>query len=341
VPNLSRRKHIVVCGSGYAGLTAAAALKDLVRDEHDVTVVSKDRRFVDTRSLVWLPFGLRRKEDICFDVGEPLTDQGIRFRHAEVTRISVDQRSVVTKSGSLTYDYLLIATGSRPNHAAIPGLGPRGYTQSISTLTEAEQARATFDRFVQNPGPVVVGAAQGATLVGCEREFLLTMAHQLAQRGLAERASLTYLGVNATSTSSASPAHASDARRHLFGQLGVRTVADAAIARIEPEAIHLSDGRVLPFAYAMLRSPVLGADVIRACRAVSDAEGFVQVNALLQSPTFPDVFAAGSAVTMHRPILGYPSGGARAASEVCGGMAMTAARNLVAHMTGASLTPFS
>jgi sulfide:quinone oxidoreductase len=182
-----KRNHIVVVGSSFAGFTAALELKKRLGDRHDVTVLSKSEQFLFMPSLIWVPFGLRGREDITFDVRAPLERHGVRFRHVEVTRLSLENRTVRTKDGDETYDYLLIATGPKPNYAAVPGLGPRGYTQSIMTLPEATHARTAFERFLDAPGPVVVGAAQGASCFNAAYEFLFNMAHQLKKRSAFER----------------------------------------------------------------------------------------------------------------------------------------------------------
>lgn len=333
------RQRIVVLGAGRAGYTAAIALKDLVGDRHDVTTISTNHRVVDARSLVSLSFGLRAKEDISFDVSHSFAARGVRFLHAEVDRISLDNRSVVTKQGNEGYDYLLIATGATPNHAAIPGLGPRGYTQSIVTLAEAEKARMTFDRFLDKPGPVVVGALPGATRVGDDCEFLITLAHQLKQRRIAQRAPLTYLTSAEAPAPSIKRSQGSAIRDGLFGQLGIRTITHAGLERVEPDALHLSDGRTLPFSYAMVLPPMLGAGMVRACQPLSDSGGFVRVNELLQTPTHPEIFAAGSAVAMDRSAVGSWSEDAPMMLELSQRMAAVAARNLVARIEGELLVP--
>jgi sulfide:quinone oxidoreductase len=67
---------------------------------------------------------------------------------------------------SITYDYLVIATGPDLAFDEIPGLGPQGFTQSICQVEHAEHAAAAFEKFCKNPGPIVVGAVQGASCFG-------------------------------------------------------------------------------------------------------------------------------------------------------------------------------
>ena len=71
----------------------------------------------------------------------------------------------------MPYDYLVIATGPDLAFEEIEGLGPKGFTQSICHVDHAEKAKAQFERFVNNPVPIVVGAAQGASCFGPAYEF--------------------------------------------------------------------------------------------------------------------------------------------------------------------------
>jgi sulfide:quinone oxidoreductase len=325
-----RRKHILVIGSNFAGFTAASELKEKLCQQHDVTVISKTDQFLFTPSLIWIPFGLRTRDDITFDVRAPLEQRGIRFRLDEVTRLDLARRSVMTRSGPEQYDYLVIATGPKPNYGAVPGLGPRGYTQSITSLAAAEMARTAYQRFLAAPGPVVVGSVQGAACVIAAYEFLFSMACELRKAGLAAKVPLTYL------TGEPCLAHfraggfdsATEVAERFLDELQIRAVTGAAVRRILPGEIHLADGQILPFAYAMLMPPFLGVDAVRACDRITTASGFVRVNPYCQSDAYPEVFAAGAAVAIEQ------SGPPVSPED----MAKLVAHNIAARIAGQEMT---
>ncbi|MBS1152203.1 MAG: sqr [Myxococcaceae bacterium] len=278
------RKRIVIIGSNFAGFTAAVALKGLLRSAHDVTVISRFDQFVFHPSLIRLPFGARTAQQAAFPVRPTFAEQGIAFRDEGALKLDLAGHKVITPTTEERYDFLVIATGAKPNYGAVPGLGPRGYTQSIMTLAEAEQARGAFETFLKAPGPVVIGDVQDSSCRQPAYEFLLNMERVLDQRGLSSQVPLTHL--------TSGPKLAAE---------GLNVIANAAVAEISPRQIRLADGRTLPFAYSMLLPSFLGVDVVRACEKITDAAGFVRVNAFNQTDAHPEVFAAGAAVAAGPP----------------------------------------
>lgn len=75
--------RIVVLGGSFAGLTAALELKRLLKEQAEVTLISKQDHFVFIPSLIWVPSGWREPEDISFKLQPTLNERGIMFLHVE------------------------------------------------------------------------------------------------------------------------------------------------------------------------------------------------------------------------------------------------------------------
>ena len=134
-------KLVLVIGGNFGGLTAALEVKAELGRDVDVTVVSATERFLFNPSLIWLPFGKRSAGQITFPLWPVFDAHGIGFVHAEATAIDPAARTVAAAGGSYGYDYLVVATGFRNKFDVVPGLGPDGYAQTITTLADAERAR--------------------------------------------------------------------------------------------------------------------------------------------------------------------------------------------------------
>ncbi len=122
--------HIVILGSGFGALTAIKQIrKSGIAAE--ITVVSPHNRLTYLPSLIWMPSGLRKASDIEVDLGNFFAREKVKWHQGSVTGVSDGGRSVETDTGSLSNDYLIIATGGRyiqklpgiKEHAIIPCQG--------------------------------------------------------------------------------------------------------------------------------------------------------------------------------------------------------------------------
>jgi sulfide:quinone oxidoreductase len=295
------RSRIVVVGSSFAGYTAALSLKRQLGDAHDVVVIAESDEFLFSPALALVPFGLRDRDAISFPVRVAFDKAHIVFKQAPVVALDVAARRVKTAVAFEAYDYLVLATGARPEFDAGSGLDPNtGFVQSILTWDDACRARVAFDLLVRKPGPIVVGALPNASCLDMVYEFLFTLVHQLPKRGLASRAPITfvtpepyvgYLGVGGVSAT----AKTVDA---FFRKHDVTAITNASVVRAERGALHLGDGRVLPSAFSMLGPPSMGATAVRTSPVATDESGFVRVDEYYRTLDYPEVFAAGAAVAL-------------------------------------------
>lgn len=331
----SIKPRLVVLGGGVAGLTAAYELRRRLGDRAEITVVSESDRFTLGPALLWVPFG-RSTGAISFPIKVGLTRRGIRFVHARVDRVEAERRVVCAKEEEIPYDYLLIATGPRADGTAIPGVsGQFNATSSIWSETTAVDARHELERFLARPGPVVVGAAQGAAYLSAAYEFALTLDHALRRRGARDRATITfvtpepYLG----HLDSSVPA-ARRAVERLFAERGITAITAASIERVDCAGVHLHDGPTLPAQYSMIIPPFTGAIGIWKSPGLTDERGFVPVDATYRHPHHPQVYAAGLAACL------TPSPAAPVSLPKTGylsmAMARVAAQNIAAEITGAA-----
>lgn len=330
-------KHVVVIGGNFAGLTAALELKHLLAQEVAVTVVSKSDKFLFVPSLIWVPFGKRQPKDITFDIAPVLEAHGVEFVLDEANQIDTAAQQVHTNEGSYAYDYLVVASGFKPQFEVIPGMDPgKDSYYCLTSLDQALRAQEGWKQFLDKPGPVVIGATQGAGCFGAAYEFLFNFAYELKKKRLQTKAPLTFV------TPEPFAGHfgigglrgGEKMLEFLFKKLGVEFVGGAAIQEIVPGEVRLADGRALPYKYAMIMPPFLGADLVRRSNGLGDSKGLIPVRPNYQHSKLPNVYAAGAAVSVAAPwqtpvAVGVPKTGFP--SEV---MARVAAHNIAADIQG-------
>ncbi|RKZ93031.1 MAG: NAD(P)/FAD-dependent oxidoreductase, partial [Gammaproteobacteria bacterium] len=151
--------HVIIIGASTGGLPAAYEARAALGKEHKVTVISNTPVFHFVPSNPWIAVGWRKRKNTSFDIGPYLNAKDIAFSSAGVNEIRPEQNQLLLADDTtLDYDYLIIATGPKLAFDEIEGLGPEGYTESICTIDHAEKAYESWQEFVKNPGPIVVGA---------------------------------------------------------------------------------------------------------------------------------------------------------------------------------------
>jgi sulfide:quinone oxidoreductase len=297
------RKKVLVLGSNFGGLTAALAVKHELHGDVEVTVVSPSDQFIFNPSLIWLPFGKRAPQDISFPVAPTFSEHGIEFVHRAAEKIDTAARSVTVAGGrTYGYDFLVIATGYRNDFDVAKGLGPGGNAVTITTLEDAIYAGEKWSELLEDPGPVVVVATQGASCFGAAYEFLFNASYQLRKARLKGRAPLTYVtaepflghfGIGGLP-------HGEQLLGLFLKKERITAITGASIDYVDTDSVHLSDGRDVPMRYAMVIPPFMGQQVVKES-GLSDARGYVAVRPTYQSTEHDEVYAVGIAAAVQVP----------------------------------------
>lgn len=334
----SDRKQVVIVGSSFAGMTAALELRKRIGDRHEIVVLDPRPEFTFIPSLIWVPFRGREPNDVTFPLAPVYARKGIRFINEAAEKIDPAAHTVTTGSGQeLSYDRLFIGTGPRLAFEKVPGLGPDGgHTQSVCNLEHALLARDAWDRFVQNPGPVVIGTAQGGSCFGASYEFLFNVHHQIKQAGLQAVAPVTFItaepflghfGLGGVGTSERMI-------NRFFDRLGIEGLPNTVITEAREGEVELESGRVLPFAYSMIVPPFTGVDAVRNTDGLGNPMGFIPVDEQFRHPEHPDIFAAGVAIAIAPPAPTPVPAGVPKTGQMTETMAKVAVHNIAADIDG-------
>ena len=240
----------------------------------------------------------------------PFAKRGIAFKPSPVTKVSPKDNAIETADGSsLHYDYLIVATGPELAFDEIEGLGPDGFTNSICHIDHAEKAAVDFEAFCKNPGPIVIGAAQGASCFGPAYEFTFILETELRRRKIRDRVPMTFvtaepyighLGLDGVGDTKG--LLESEMRDH-----HIKWITSARIKKVENGKMTVEevgdDGAVkatreLPFGFSMILPAFRGIAPLRGIEGLVNPRGFVIVDKHQQNPTFPNVFSVGVCVAI-------------------------------------------
>ena len=305
--------HVVIMGAGIGGLPAAYEMKEALNKiggGHEVTVVSNVDYFHFVPSNPWVAVGWRTREEICFQLGPYLNKKGINFVASGVKQIHPkDNRLSLHNGQDLDYDYLFIATGPRLAFELIDGLGPDGHTQSICHVDHAVEAYQAFETFCKNPGPIVVGAVQGASCFGPAYEFAMILDTELRQRGIRNKVPITFV------TAEPYIGHlglggVGDSKGLLESEMRQRHIkwyTNAKTNKIEDGKMHIEtvnkkgetdETFEIEFKYAMMLPAFRGIPAVAQVEEMCNPMGFVKINDYQQNPEYKNIYSAGVCVAI-------------------------------------------
>ncbi|BAM90285.1 sulfide-quinone reductase [Bradyrhizobium oligotrophicum S58] len=301
---------VVVIGAGLSGSLMAYEMLPQLRKEDRVTVISQGSSYHFVPSNPWVAVGWRKRDEIEIDLVDVMQRKGIRLLTQGAKRVHPAENQVELSDGAMVaYDYLVVATGPELAFDEIPGLGPDGHTQSVCHVDHAMHAKAAFDRLAEKPGPVIVGAVQGASCFGPAYEFLFILETELRRRKMRDQVPMTFV------TSEPYIGHlgldgVGDTKGLLESEMRekhIKWITSARVTKVEDGRMSVEevadDGTVrktheLPFAYSMMLPAFRGVGAIRGIDKLTNPRGFVIVDKHQRNPAFPNVFAIGVCVAI-------------------------------------------
>jgi sulfide:quinone oxidoreductase len=302
--------HVVVLGAGLGGMPAAYELRHALRKQDRVTVINRGERFHFVPSNPWVAVNWRTRTDIEFPVREHLARKGIDFIPVGAKRVHPRENRIELEDGrSVDYDYLLIATGPKLAFDEVPGLGPEGHTSSVCHVDHAALAGAAWEKFVADPGPILIGAVQGASCFGPAYEFAFILDADLRKRRIRDRVPMTfvtaepYIGHLGLGGVGDSKTMLESAMRDKH----IKWITNAKVAKVEDGKMHVvehdEDGKpkkehVLPFKYSMMLPAFKGIDAVAGIEGLANPRGFILIDEYQRNPKYPNIYAVGVCVAI-------------------------------------------
>ncbi len=325
---------ILVLGGSFGGLTAALDLERLLGKKSDVTVISEDDKFVFAPSLPWLSMGWRKAGDITLPLRPILERKGISFLREKAKGVDPDSSKVITERGETPYDYLVIATGPYFAFEEVPGLGPeKGHTECIFTLDQAERTQKAWERFLEDPGPLVTGSVQGASCLGPPYEYAFEVDAVLRERKMRHKVPIVFVtpepyighfGIGGLRNS----------KRMMedeFAKRDIRVIANAAVEEFAPGDVKLKDGTKIPFKLSMFGPALKG---VAAVAHLGNPRGFIPVDGRYRHTKYKNIFTVGVAVAMAPPEQTPVPTGVPKTGHMTVRMAKTASLTIASDITG-------
>lgn len=302
--------HVVVLGAGLGGTIAAYELREKLGKAHQISVVNKGTKYHFVPSNPWVAVGWRDRATVEVDLEPVLAKQKIALYPQGAKRVHPTERRIELLDGeSVTYDYLVIASGPELAFDEIEGFGPDAHTQSVCHIDHALQAKLAVEALIANPGPVVIGAVQGASCYGPAYEYAFILDKALRDAKVRDRVPMTFV------TAEPYVGHlgldgVGNTKGLLEGELRekhIKWICNARVDKFEADKMLVSefaeDGSVLktheiPQVFTMMLPAFRGIDALQGIEGLTNPRGFVLADKYQRNPTFPEVFSIGVCVAI-------------------------------------------
>lgn len=291
--------RIVIIGAGFAGMYAAlsaARLRDIQGSS------SKDLEIALVAPEPTLVVRPRLYEPKPETLTAPLLDV---FRAVDVTYVQGSAETIDTKARtveivaargarkSLSYDRLVVATGSRLFRPNIPGLAEHGF--SVDSLDDAvaldKHLHGLAKRPAVNGRDTVVVAGGGFTGIEAATEIPARLRDILGKNTRTRVIIVDRNKAIAPDMGESSRPVIEEALR----KLGVETRLGAGVAALDQSGVTLSSGEHIETETVIWAAGIRAAPLTQQIPAERDNFGRLLVDRDLRVPTVPGVFATGDA----------------------------------------------
>lgn len=312
---------ILVLGGGFGGLVGAERLAAQLGDDHQITLVSRSRRFVFYPALVRLAFAKCKQEEVTFDLRNAMLDRRVNFIEAEVARIDPVERRVVIAhgdvQGQLPYDYLLFALGRRLATERVSGFYEHAH--HLLDIDKALKFGKAIDNF--HEGHAVIGQCAGARLPVPIYETAFALARKLEARRERERAKITVICPQ-TIDAELGDEIGGTLQRALEIR-GIELLPNFPVRTVREGTVITADDRWLNFDLLMLLPPFKGSSAASNV-GITNGEGYINVDTTMRVIDQDRIYAVGDCANFPGPKMGHM---AVSQSEI-------AAANLTAEING-------
>lgn len=289
-------KRLVLLGGGHAHVKVLADLAGQPLAGWDVLLVSPYRRQIYSGMLPGWVAGHYSIDACAIALDRLAARAAVAFHETAGTALDLAQQSLHCADGSsLRYDALSIDTGPVPSLTHLPGaeahaLPIRPIERFIGAWPGVvERIAGRCSRF----DLVVLGA--GAA--GLELAFAIR--HRANVEGWSHLF-LTLVGSDEWPL----PGAPAVTRRQALALLKARSIqwrGGQRATRLDGDRLHLDGSAPLPFDACLVATGAAAPEWPAAAGLETDAQGFIQVGHTLQSPSHPNVFAAGDVAAYADP----------------------------------------
>lgn len=339
------KKRVVIAGMGFGGLRAAKALAG---SEVELIMVDRNNYHLFQPLLYQVATAGLEQEAIAYPLrGLTRRWRGASLLVAEISGIDLAGKCVLTDAGTVPYDYLVVAAGSRTNFFGMESVAAHAF--DLKRLDQAEDLRnhilLLFEQASREPDPlrksalltfvIVGGGPTGVEFAGALRELIVYVLSQDHPDIFADETRIVLVEA-ADSLLSAMPADLRQYACQKLRSMGVEVLLENRVVGATAESVELHGGTVIASHTLFWSAGVAAADLGGYLQGVErGAAGRIVVQPDLTIKGYPEVFVVGDMACFLEAGVPLPM-----MAPVASQQGDYAARMILAREQGRSLPPF-
>ena len=232
-------KRLVILGAGTGGTLLANKLrKKLSASQWDITIVDKDPTHYYQPGFLFIPFGIYKREQV-IKPKKKFIPQGVNIVIADIEKVDPVRNEVALGNGTkLSYDYLIISTGTEIAPYETPGLAGPEWQKSIFDFYTLEGATRLHEALKDfREGNLVVSIVElPFKCPVAPLEFAFMADSYLRKKNVRDKVNIYYT----TPLSGAfTKPKATKMLGELFQEKGIQLIPDFNIERVDNEGKNL------------------------------------------------------------------------------------------------------
>ncbi|MEJ5377548.1 MAG: NAD(P)/FAD-dependent oxidoreductase [bacterium] len=299
------QNSIVVVGAGFGGLRA---VRVLARADARVILLDQNNYHLFQPLLYQVATSALEPEQVAKPIRSIVGRQkNLQFLMARVRSLDLASRKLTTTAGSISYDYLILALGAQTWFPEIPGL--KSHALPLKTLMDAirirnhvlrcfEKASTTEDLVARKA--LLTLAVAGAGPTGVEMAGALSELVRVVQRRDYPSMNPEDFRVMLVEASDCVlggfPPALRQAAVRILKKKGVEIRLSTSVEQFDGEFLKLSGSESMACNTLIWAAGVRGRSLLQELGVKTSPQGRLLVEATLQVPGYPEVYAIGDGV---------------------------------------------
>lgn len=297
-------KKIVIVGAGYGGVLTAKKLERKLKkyQEVDITLIDKNPYHTMLTELHEVAANRVPEDAIRISLSKIFAHRKVNLICNTVTSIDLDARTIFMGEEKMSYDYLVIGTGSKPSFYGVKGA--EEYTFKLWSYEDAVKLKAHitkkfYDASFMPAGPdrnrmlTFVTAGCGFTGIEMIGELAEWKNELLASYGLPKDAASLYVMDLLPKVLPMFPDNLIHKVVKRLEKIGVKVMTSTNITEVGPTFVNLGDKGIIETDTVIWAAGVEGSDLAQSVSLEKKGRCRLSTNSYLQAENRPEVYIVG------------------------------------------------